>query len=264
MFKRKCPVCGARNDKERMVCIECGAPLTSEPAKLRVAHVPTEDEEQAEKELEKAPEEKVEDEGAEPPGKSVLGKFFFEVKETFRDSTRDDICAGLQRLGIDARLAERGRVEEKFGGKSSPGLIEIPEGPIRWVNVRKETRQDLPDVYYTDYGVPDPRLEPNFSKTVRIKSVRKKNFPLLGEVVDLRWELLWEGEDFGLAVINRLNSDFRLKEPIMKSRDVTIDTHGDHSCWIISTKTRDPPSEELWDCYQKIAQHLLAEWSSSV
>ena len=27
MFKKKCPRCGAKNDKARMSCIECGAPF---------------------------------------------------------------------------------------------------------------------------------------------------------------------------------------------------------------------------------------------
>ena len=49
---------------------------------------------------------------------------------------------------------------------------------------------------------------------------------------------------------------------IMSSRDVVVRAHGDYRCWIISMETRDVPSRELWNCYQAIAQHLLAEWSS--
>ena len=186
--------------------------------------------------------------------------FFREVRETFRDHARDDICAHLQTLGIDARMAERGRVEEKFGGEGSLGLIEIPEGPIRWVNVRKVTSigvQGGSSTYYTQYGVPDSRLEPNFPR-YRIKTVRVKTVPLVGRVVDLRWE----GDDSDLGIISRLNSDAQLKQPIMESRDVTVQAHSDHRCWIISTKTRDVPSGELWNCYQTIACHLLGEWST--
>jgi hypothetical protein len=153
-------------------------------------------------------------------------------------------------------MAERGRAEEKTGG-GSLGLIDIRKGPIRWINVRKVVRHHgrMFD-YFFDYGVPDPRLGPYLQKP-RIRSVRTKDFPLVGRVIDLHWK----GRDFGVGIISRLNSDFKLKQPIMRGQDVEIRAHGDSRCWIISTETRDPPSQELWNCYQAIAQHFLAEWT---
>ncbi|MFC1968764.1 hypothetical protein ACFLVX_05220 [Chloroflexota bacterium] len=41
-FKKKCPSCGAKNDKEREGCIECGATLALEKATRQVADVPDE------------------------------------------------------------------------------------------------------------------------------------------------------------------------------------------------------------------------------
>lgn len=187
----------------------------------------------------------------ERPPSITLGKFFLGIKEAFRDHTRDDICAGLQRLGIDARIGERER-----------DMIDIPEGPIRWVNVRKEhyvNQHSSGTSYYTDYGVPDYRLASSL-RGLEICSVRVKTFPIFGQVVDLRWE----GKDLGLGLISRLNSDISIKRPIIESRDVTIRTHGKYNrYWIISTHTTEVPSRELWDCYQKIAQHLLAKWRHS-
>jgi len=46
MFKKKCPVCGAKNSKERTACIECGAPLASEQVKGQLSRVSTEAEAQ--------------------------------------------------------------------------------------------------------------------------------------------------------------------------------------------------------------------------
>jgi len=198
------------------------------------------------------------DEATEPPQKMALRTPFFEAKECFRDKTRDNICAGLHKLGIDAQMVTRGRVEESICGSGSLGIIYIPEGPIRWVNVRKETYgsgETRSTYYYTEYGIPDPRLGPD-SPTTYIRSVRKKTSPLFGQVVDV----LWEGGDYGTGVISRLNSEGQLKKPIMKNRDVTIKGFADYGCWIISTETRNVPSEELLNCYQTIAQHLLAEW----
>jgi len=380
MFKKKCPICGAKNSKERTVCIECGAPFGLEQVKRELPQVSTEAEAQVKTEVDKASKEKIEeapekrvkdeyrdtekvlyktkakisvpnkeseevecfitesslvveaeepikiplsrikdcdiartlplvpvfppvqeplfctatltflddlnkehklplemdlrdgrhfyqaiqrqmvgrffDEAAETPKKSALVEFFSGIKEDFRDKTRDNICAHLQTLGIDARIVPRGRLEEEIGGSDSLGIIAIREGPIRWVNVRKGSSGQGGTFYYTGYGVPDPRLEPN-SPRVRIKTVRVKTSPLFGKVVDLRWE----GRDSDLGIIGRLNSDAQLKQPIMESRDVTIEAVGDYGCWIISTETRDP-SGELWNCYQTIACHLLGEWST--
>ena len=189
------------------------------------------------------------------------------VREELKKNERDDIYADLQALGIDAQVAERGRLEEKIGGWGSLGLIDIPKGPISWVNVRKEIQSGEYGTsidYYIDYGIPDPRLGPA-SPEIYIYSVRKKTFPLVGKVVDLHWEgrasFLSPIGKLGARIINRLKSDILIKYPLIKeSYDVKIRASGDHGCWIIETKTRSAPSEELWNCYQTIAQHLLAEW----
>lgn len=61
-FKKKCPKCGAKNPKERVVCIECGAPLASEQLKTQLPHVSTEAEAQVKSTIEKKPEERIGDE----------------------------------------------------------------------------------------------------------------------------------------------------------------------------------------------------------
>lgn len=197
---------------------------------------------------------------------------FDMLKETFRDKTRDDICAALRSLGIDAQMAKRGLGKKWIGlrdfslGSSgeSLGLIDILQGPIRWVNVLKyQTHSGEGSrgytYYFTDYGVHDPRLGPN-SLRPEIK-ICVKQFLLFDPVVDLRWE----GDDFGLGIVDRLNSDVSIMSLIMQMSDldVKIHAHHRHRCWIISTKTNDAPSKELWDCYQAIARHLLAEWPRS-
>ena len=40
--KKKCPICGAKNYKERITCIECGLPLTSGQVKGQVTEAPPE------------------------------------------------------------------------------------------------------------------------------------------------------------------------------------------------------------------------------
>ena len=79
--------------------------------------------------------------------------FFDRLEETFRNHTRDNICAGLRTLGVDAQMEmSRRAAEEAIRIGWCVGVIDISEGPIRWVNVCS---------YYTDYGVPDLRLGPD-------------------------------------------------------------------------------------------------------
>jgi tetratricopeptide (TPR) repeat protein len=197
--------------------------------------------------------------------------FLDKVKELFqdKDEMRNNVCAHLQKLGIDAEMAERGRAEEVINSRSDRellGMIDIPEGPIRWVNVRKWHKwptgsmgsRNVSD-YFLNYGVPDARLglEANAPKA-RMKAVRRREVPVFGEVVDVHWK----GKDCGLGIIDRLNNDVLLKDSIISGPDVEISAHGRYNCWIMATSvgtTGDPPTRELWDCYQRIAQHLLGE-----
>jgi len=81
------------------------------------------------------------------------------------DKTRGKMYARLCALGIRAQLAERGRPEEKFAGAHGYlGLIDIAEGPIRWVNVRNvsgtigASHDQTAYVHYMiEYGVADSR-----------------------------------------------------------------------------------------------------------
>ena len=177
--------------------------------------------------------------------------FFAKVREFFRDKTRDLLCANLQSMGIKAQMAEWVRTEENIecGVYSvSLGMIDILEGPIRWVNVIKRTTGQTSD-YYIKYGVPDSRLRSN-SQKIEIKSTVK------------RGDLQWKGKDAGFGIIDRLNSDLLLKNPIKYAKvQVKIHAYATPGCWIISTDPFKYPSEELWSCHQSVAQHLLAEWT---
>jgi hypothetical protein len=187
---------------------------------------------------------------------------FAGVRDFFRDKTRDNFCADLQSLGIDARMVLRDRPEEEIGeirdGRSL-GIVHISEGPIRWVNVRKvkETQgNSTRTYYYTDYGIPDPRLGLDFPR-VRIETVLVKKFPVFGKVIDVRWK----GQDFGLGIISRLESDYRLKYPLIL--DVSITALSDYGCWIISAQyAKHHLSEKMWSGYQSVVENLLADFTT--
>ena len=59
------------------------------------------------------------------------------MKEKMRDKSRDELANILNLVGVKAKMAERGRVEEKIEDswyQRPLGIIDIPEGPIRWIN----------------------------------------------------------------------------------------------------------------------------------
>ena len=88
-------------------------------------------------------------------------------------------------------------------------LLTLAVPTIAWLNIRKVP--ELPG-FPIDYVVPDPNVDPEFPKVI-IRTLRVKAFPLFGEVIDLRWK----GEDFGLGIIDRLNSDISIRYPLMNS-----------------------------------------------
>ena len=182
--------------------------------------------------------------------------FFRDLHETFRDKTREALCRGLQNLRVGASMSERGREEEKIGGGGSLGLIDITEGPIRWVDVREDGEPEslFRPIHYTDYGVPDQQILG--SRSVSIESIRVKSSPLFGRVVGVDWKC---NNPSYSAVISRLEEDLSLNRAIMEGLDVRIESYPDRTCWILSTYGGHAPSSELWHCLQTIAQHLLSD-----
>ena len=186
--------------------------------------------------------------------------FFDKLQKVFQHRPVEDLHTGLLGLGIDAKMAEHGRAEKYIEcdrNDRSLGIIEILKGSICWVNLIE--RRALDQVtYHLKYGIRDPRLRGAMMKLaqLRIKSVRRRTFPLVGKAVDLHWK----GNDLGLGIIDRLNSDILIKHPIISSGDITIRAHGYEKLWVMSYRGVIVPSRELWNCYEAIAQHLLSQW----
>ena len=142
----------------------------------------------------------------------------------------------------------------------SVGVIDIKEGPIRWINVvRGQAPYGGP--FGSEYcGVPDSKITPGFPK-VHIKAVPLRNFPIFGKTVG--WE--WKGQDFGLGVITALNEDNSLQRTVMKMQalsntPVAISVHVNLRSWVIKGYffTTTLATLELWHFCQTIACQLLA------
>ena len=59
----------------------------------------------------------------------VYNRPFFELERMLGDRTRDNLCAELRAIGLDAKLAKSGRPEENTGS-GSLGLIIISQSLI--------------------------------------------------------------------------------------------------------------------------------------
>jgi len=162
--------------------------------------------------------------------------FLDTIKETLRDKARDRVYARLCAIGVDARIAERGRPEEKLGCiglKRSLGLVEIRGEPISWVNVINWTQHFPGNVqkYRNVYLVHDPYL-----------STKSK----------------LNGNEMG----QRIKKDVLLNQGLIGlDRDIEILAFPEDKCWAILSKDYEgrnpPPSSEEWNSFITIARHLL-------
>lgn len=64
----------------------------------------------------------------------------------------------------------------------------------------------------------------------------------------------WKGNDYGLAIIDRLNGDSLMNQPALTG--VEIREHPRHGCFMV-THQNMTVTKEMWDLYQAIAAHIL-------
>ena len=189
--------------------------------------------------------------------------------EALRDKSRDTVAASLEVAGIQAEMVDRdlGRPEEKIRtfqlfGKSSLGLIDIrTDSPISWINVVRTKRADKhgPARYRVVFGIPDQSIPMNH-KQLKLKTVRKKTFPLFGKVIDVSWR----GEAHTLLLAKTLSEDEEIDRAVADLGDVTIFTHPNQfQGWTIEINkifSPHPPvvTIDRWEALNKIANYLLS------
>jgi len=252
---KKCPSCGARNPKGSFACVKCSASLS-------LSRV----EEQGKGSNTFAPDrtnQKVcpECSSANPKMRVTCvscGASLATPRTSILDRFREMVPAVKAQDEGPQRPEAQTRTEL---GIEHHAVYDFLEGPIRWLNVCYEEESygyGSGKAYYYDYGVPDPRVA-NVSSSIRIHSVPKKAFPRFWRVVDVSWG----GQDAGLGIIQRLNSNLRLVDPSMKSLYVVITPFFYTSCWLISTAKEFSRADKEWSWLEAIAKHLLAEWPST-
>ena len=179
------------------------------------------------------------------------------MRERLRDKSRDTLTAALNVLGVDAGMAERGRAEEdiqKPWGKRSLGIIDISEGMVRWINVVKQDgSQHSPPKWWTVLGIPDDRPVWT-SRAVRVRTVRRKSFPLLGRVISVQWK----GEEHDAGLIGALSIDPAVMAFAMRTGDLEVRRYTEEfQGWTLQVDRVFEPTHQDWAAIERTAEHLL-------
>ena len=192
------------------------------------------------------------------------------MREALRDKSRDTMAASLEAAGIQVEIVDRElrRPEEKlrtshlFGKHSSLGLIDIrTDSPISWINVVRTKRADKhgPARYRVVFGIPDQSIPMNH-KQLKLKTVRKKTFPLFGKVIGVSWR----GGGDTLVLAKALSDDEEIDRAVADLGDVTIFTHPNQfQGWTIEINkifSPHPPvvTIDRWEALRHIANYLLS------
>ena len=180
------------------------------------------------------------------------------MKDLFRDKTRDKLASDLSSAGVHAQMAERGRTEEKAEDswyQRSLGIIDISQGPIRWINIlKKDGSNNSPPRWWVVLGIPDERPVSTRQQT-KIKTVRKKTFPLFGKVVDV----IWKGNDSGTDLVNVLSPDPAIKALSQRIGNLEIKNHSNEfQGWTLTVDRRFSPINQDWETLEKVADHILS------
>ena len=180
------------------------------------------------------------------------------MKERYRDKTRDELAYTLNSLGIKVEVSERGRDEEKIENswhQRSLGVLDIPEGPIRWINIlKKDAGQHNPPKWWVVLGIPDERPVSTRQQT-KIKTVRKKTFPLFGKVVDV----VWKGYDGNTGLVNTLSKDVPTKTLATRIGNLEVKSQANgFQGWTLTVDRRFSPTSQDWETVEKIADYILS------
>jgi hypothetical protein len=163
-------------------------------------------------------------------------------------------------------MAERGRPEEKVESlwifKKSLGLVDLAKGPIVSINVlKKGGSKDSPPQWWFVFLVPydTDATTDEYRWKLKIKTVRKKSFPLFGKVVDV----FWKGNDRGTGLVDDLSEDQVVDRLVARRGNILIRAHSKHFRWGIQSK-RFAMTTEDWNDLEHLAERLQHVSSSPV
>jgi len=180
------------------------------------------------------------------------------MREKLRDKTRDEFADHLNSIGVSSVLAERDRPEESVGNRKflrSLGVIDIDGATIYWANVvRKDPSKDSPARWWINFGVPDERAIPK-DQSIKIKTKRKKSFPVFGKVAEVKWE----GQDRGLGLVRALTANNSISQTATDLGNIEVRSlHDDFQGWSIQFDRKIEPTIDHWEAIEELGEILLS------
>jgi hypothetical protein len=180
------------------------------------------------------------------------------MRELVRDKTRDQLTTTLVSLGVTAKMADRGRFEERIGKpmfQRSLGIIDVSDGLIHWINIVKRDRsKDRRPAWRVVMGVPADRLASQRADVV-LRTIRKKSFPIFGRVVDVTWK----GDDQGLGLVHAFSTDMAVRSLATEQGNLEVRWNdNEFQGWTIIVDRRISPTMTGWQVLQGMAQQLLS------
>ena len=142
------------------------------------------------------------------------------------------------------------------------GKIEVKNSPICWVEERVHLRWT--SAINAPLRVVESKLfyfikdSSQYNKGyIELRSFRVRNLPMFGQVKSIMWKANYYGEIVE-SIIRRLREDLILNQTLIKlNKDIRIHNTAEGG-WYISSKVREYPSREFWNCYETI-EHQLSE-----
>ena len=102
------------------------------------------------------------------------------------------------------------------------------------------------------FCVPDKTI-PIAHKSLSIKTIRRKSFPIFGKVLGVEWL----GDSNVEPLVKLFSEDDEVKEFVTEFGDVNVKTHPNKfQGWTIETNKRNL-TENYWNTLQKIANYLI-------
>ncbi|UCD09271.1 MAG: hypothetical protein JSU79_01090 [Dehalococcoidales bacterium] len=120
--------------------------------------------------------------------------------------------------------------------------------------MKKDGSRNSPPQWWVIFGIPDERPVPDH-KTVDIKTIRKKTFPIFGRVVDV----IWKGNDYGTGLSETLSGDHDIKNLARNIGNLTIHSYTkEFQGWTLQVDRRIRLTNYDWTAIQKIAEYILS------
>ncbi len=186
---------------------------------------------------------------------------FKNLKEFFRDKSRDNLYQNLKGIGVDCNLAERGINEEKLFNpwhRRSLGIINInSDDPIKYINIIKQDGgKNKPPRWWYFFAIPDNKVISK-ENAIEVKSIRKKSTPLIGKVESVKWEP--NSNSYNLARIFTEDND--INSLSISLGDIKVQSlHDNFSGFSIELEFKVKEKKldsDSWESLNKISRHCL-------